>query len=163
MPPKAGPCRAPEHGAGITRNGSPACREREGRHGGGGRRAQLHPQVSMNFPLFLSLFFLLRISAALPRFALPSSPHDDWGGEWRGMLATARRRPADFHTMLWGGGFEYLHDIWMVESCGKAFPCIIYFPLLLPFGSSDWQTSEWGFGSLCPALRQAHIHGRLAD
>lgn len=91
------------------------------------------------FPLFLSLFFLLRISAALPRFALPSSPHDDWGGDWRGrrgMLATARRRPAGFHAMLWGDLNTCTIFGWW-NRAGKAFPCIISCPLLLSFGSSD--------------------------
>jgi hypothetical protein len=78
------------------------------------------------------------------------------------MLATARRRPAGFHAMLWGDLNTCTIFGWW-NRAGKAFPCIISFPLLLPFGSSDWQTSGWGFGSLCPALRQTHIHGRSAD
>ena len=163
MPPKAGPCRAPEHGAGITRNGSPACREREGRHGGGGRRAQLHPQVSMNS----RYSFLCSSCCASPPHcpALLYPPPcmmigvGSGGGCWQ-----LRGGALPIFTRCFGG--EDLNTCTIFgwwNRAGKAFPCIIYFPLLLPFGSSDWQTSEWGFGSLCPALRQAHIHGRLAD
>ena len=40
------------------------------------------------------------------------------------------------------GGLQCLLDFWMVESCGEGVSMYcIFFPRLLPFGSSDWHTT----------------------
>lgn len=124
-----------------TRNRSPASREREGRHGGGGRRAQLYPQVSIasRSSLFLLLAAHLR-RPALPRFALRSSTHDDWGREGCGGVAANRAAvPCRFSRDAFGEFNACLIFGWW-NRAGKEFPCV-FFPLLLPFGSSDWHTT----------------------